>query len=304
MKERLRTIAGGAGAIGLALTVVWTPVASIYTFYAWITYTGLYRWLAEWHMEGTGRYSPTETLFDLLGLLIGPPVAVILLLNKLGVLPDEPAAQRTTVPAAKAPVSPAAAVPARCARTLERTVIGILVALAAIAVGSGSIWYEQSQEPTSYESVNLDDRRAPRSSNVELTGTVRADLIIEFEEEHEKYTYVPLTSADWRKGQPITYFVMLHYAAEPETLPATMTQKGLLNRNDLPGAVAAAFEKHGYVLASPTLVLDVGASSSDQYIYIALGSASLPAVALMFLLLGGLARIKSWIAGARRPTRG
>lgn len=238
------------------LSALWLVGSIGYIGYAWITYSGLYRWAAEWEMAQFGSYEIEGTVLGLFVALVAVPAALLALLGKaLG----RPAlgAVLTGTPAAKRQVS---------GRTLA------LIGVVAIGVAGGSAWlgYHKSQQPVAFESVNLADGRTPQSTHVEMTGVAQTGLIVLWEEEingdKTTTTYLPLTAPDWRDGQPITYFLRPavnaiagpdgYHMIAPTSAPFQLTQKGVLFRNDLPGAVQAEYEKNGYTLASPAYVLD------------------------------------------------
>ena len=104
------------------LSALWLIGGIGYIGYAWITYSGLYRWAAEWQMAQFGSYEIEGTVLGLFVALVAAPVALLALLGKAFGRPVLGAALAGT-PAAKRPVS---------GRTLA------LIGLAAIAVAAGS----------------------------------------------------------------------------------------------------------------------------------------------------------------------
>jgi hypothetical protein len=238
------------------LSALWLIGSVGYIGYAGITYSGLYRWAAEWEMAQFGSYEIEGTVIGLFFALVAAPAGLLALLGKAFGRPAVGAAV-TDAPAAKRQVS---------GRTLA------LIGLAAIPVAAGSAWlgYHKSQQPVAFEAVNLADGRTPQSTHVEMTGVAQTGLIVLWEEEingnKTTTTYLPLTAPDWRDGQPITYFLRPavnaiagpdgYHMIAPTTASFQLTQTGVLFRNDLPGAVRAEYEKNGYTLASPAYVLD------------------------------------------------
>src|SRR5262249_51952095 len=65
------------------LFVLWLVGAGLYILYAWMTYSGLYRWAAEWEMAQWGSYEVEGTLIGLFLALVGLPAGALALLGKL-----------------------------------------------------------------------------------------------------------------------------------------------------------------------------------------------------------------------------
>jgi hypothetical protein len=280
------------------LCALWLIGSVGYIGYAWITYSGLYRWAAEWEMAQFGSYEIEGTVLGLFFALVAAPAGLLALLGKAFGRPAVGAAV-TGVPAATRQVS---------GRALA------LVGLAAIAVAGGSAWlgYHKSQQPVAFEAVNLADGRTTQSTHVEMTGVAQTGLIVVWEEEisgdKTTTTYLPLTAPDWRDSQPITYFLRPtvnaiagpdgYHIIAPTTAPFQLTQKGVLFRNDLPGAVRAEYETHGYTLASPAYVLDTKEDVElDIYWEVAAGAGI---TALVLLLSAALMPIAARRAAKRQ----
>jgi hypothetical protein len=280
------------------LSALWLAAGGAYILYAWITYTGLYRWAAEWEMAQFGSYEAEGTVIGLFIALIGLPAGLLALLGKkLG----RPAAGAgvTHAPPAKRQVSP-------------RTFALIGLAAIAVAVGSGWLGYRKSQQPVAFEAVNLSDHRAPQSTHVEMTGVAQTGMIVEWEEtingNKTTTTYLPLTAPDWKESQPITYFLRPavnaiagpdgYHMIDANSPPFALTQKGVLFSNDLPGAVRTEYEKHGLTLASPAYVLDTK-EDADLEIYweVAAGAGI---TALVLLLSAALVPIAQRRAAKRQ----
>src|SRR5262249_55097910 len=146
---------------------------------------------------------------------------------------------------------------------------GIFAALGvvalAVAVGAGWYGYAKSMETVEVESLDLSKGDTPRSEHVIITGVARTEHIIEFETKIAGMKtldrYIPLTSAAWRPGQPLVYFMKTNTTAylppgggrvfmlSPGTAPFQMTtQAGILVRDGLPGPVAERYRKNNVAL--------------------------------------------------------
>jgi len=283
------------------LFVVWLVGGGLYILYAWTTYSGLYRWAAEWEMAQFGSYEVEGTLVGLFFALIGLPAGVLALFGKL--LGRSDASSAFTAAMGKPAVGTRQASPR----------LFVLLGLVALLVAAGAGWlgYHKSQQPVTFEAVNLADGKAPQSNRVEMTGVARTDLIVQFEEtingNKTETTYLPLTAPDWKDGQPITYFLRpaVNAIAGPNgyqmldsnTAPFALTMKGVLFRNDLPGAVQAEYEKHGFALSSPIYVLDTKDDADIEIYWEVAGGAGI--TALVLLLSAALMPIAQRRAQAR-----
>ena len=263
------------------LCALWFVGAAAYILYAWIAYSGLYRWAAEWEMAQFGSYEVEGTVIGLFVALIGLPAGLLALLGKALGRPAIGAAV-TQAPPAKRQVSP-------------RTFALSGLAAIAVAVGSGWLGYRKSQQPVAFEAVNLADHRAPQSTHVEMTGVAQTGLIVQWEEtingDKTTTTYLPLTAPDWQESQPITYFLRPtvnaiagpdgYHMIDANSPPFALTLKGVLFSNDLPGAVRTEYEKHGLTLASPAYVLDTKDDAELEIYWEVAGGAGITALVLL-----------------------
>jgi hypothetical protein len=220
-----------------------------YSFYELHSYTGLFRLAAEWQMDTFGSYDEKLTLLaPLLGTLI-PGIVVARLLG-WEINSRETLAELTT----------------------PRALSAIGLVLLAASAGVGWYAYGKSTEKVAYEAFDLSKSKAPPSNHVVMTGVARPEYQMEFEIKRNASTtvdrYVPVTAADWRRGDPLVYFITTKAAAytPPEggksfafsrrTPPFTLKSQGVLVEGGLPGPVAEAYRKDNVALASPPVLLD------------------------------------------------
>jgi hypothetical protein len=159
--------------------------------------------------------------------------------------------------------------------------LGLL--LLAASAGAGWIGYQKSQETITYESVDLTAGQLPSTEHVVLTGIAWTEHLMLYETKRSgsstTHTYVPLTSSNWRRGEPFVYFLKTNataympegggrmFAFSRTTPPFKMTtQKALLVRNGLPGPVGEAYRKSSVAMSDPPIVLDVS-PDADYAIY-------------------------------------
>jgi hypothetical protein len=157
-----------------------------------------------------------------------------------------------------------------------------------VAVGAGWYGYAKSMEKVDVESLDLSKGGTPRSEHVVITGVARTEYIVEFETKTAGMTtldrYVPLTSATWRQGQPLVYFMKTNITAymppgggrmfelSQRTPPFQMTtQPGVLVRDGLPGPVGERYRKNNIAVASPPILLNLSSGADVQPFFVTAG---------------------------------
>jgi hypothetical protein len=297
--------------VNQALIIVYFAFVFGYPMYGWITYSGLYRWLAEFEMAHFGGYYAGYTFMAaFFTLLFGGMLVAVAAERALRLVRGEPA--RIAAPRAPAPRAPAPKVanPQIGTRGL------LIMALVGIVVGTvaGLLGYRKSQETYAFEPLNLADGIQPRSSHVELTGTAAPSMQIQFIEkttgETRTTVFIPLLPPQWHQGVPIVYFLRPHsdyYVGPNGTFPLSeesrafhIQQQGVLMRNDIPGVVTTAYEKRGIKLGTPPIVLDTDTRADlDVYWIIAIMAGLM---GLILLLSVSTLRIRARRARTRRAT--
>jgi hypothetical protein len=165
-----------------------------------------------------------------------------------------------------------------------------LLGVMALAVAAGAGWYgyQKSMESVDVESVDLSKGDAPRSTHVVIAGVARTEYMLEYETRMSGVTtlnrYIPLTTASWRQGQPLVYFMKTNATAyfpaaggrmfefSPRTTPFQMTtQPGVLVSDGLPGPLREHYRKNNIALASPPIVLDLSPGADVTPFFVAAG---------------------------------
>ncbi len=178
-----------------------------YPIYAWITYSGPFRWLAELEMAQFGAYDPKATVIALFVAMVGLPVAII--------IPADRAIRRLRgVPSTKITVPTGAPRTAPNPKVQSRAMLVVALVAIVVAAGAGALGYLKLQEAVTFEPLNLADGGQPRSSHVELTGVAVPSMQVQFEETINgtttTTTYIPLLPPRWNKADPIVYFLRPH----------------------------------------------------------------------------------------------
>lgn len=276
----------------LLKTILWLYVAVVaaLTIYFWWSYTGYYRWFAEWQMREFGSYDLRWTAI-LPGLLVASPALAV-----LGRLRRRELVER----AAAGPLDDLAG-----QRRVVRVMLVLGVISVVVAAGAGVMAYLDSQAKAVVGDLSLDaaaDTPPPAASQVRIAGIARTDLIVTFESRHggtsRTTTYVPLTTTGWRRDQPIRYVLgtnITHYSPpgggrlfplNPRQPPFAMqTEAGALVAGGLPGPVREEYRRAGLVLAEPLYLLEPGATGNET-MFIVAGVAGL--VGLCVLTSAGI----------------
>src|SRR5262249_51185517 len=87
---------------------------------------------------------------------------------------------------------------------------GLLTAglvLAAASAGAGWYWYGKASANVAYEAFDLSKGKAPPSDHVTISGVAHPEYQVSFGETHSHDLYIPITSADWRPGDSLVYFM-------------------------------------------------------------------------------------------------
>jgi hypothetical protein len=254
----------------------------VYAFYQIYSYTGIYKWLAEWQLAQFHSYNVRFTIAASI-LLPALPVCLIAEIFRVpyraGWRPRD--GSRSTTPAG------------------WMAVIGVL----ALAVAAGSFWlgYQKSTEPTVTETVDLALGKPPQSAHVRLTAIAHTDLTVKLEDRYGAKVYVPLTAPNWKRSDPLVYFLQTNadtfgvpgsesVSPGAKTQSVRITQVGVLVPDDLPGPVAESYRKRNLTLASPPMVLELAPGADLARYWIVAGVGGL--VGFIVLLVAGLARFQ------------
>ena len=273
-----------------SLAIIWVIAAFAAMLWFWTTYSGPYRWFAEWQMQHFGSYELKITLFGPLIILM-LPVGFLVGWGPL-------AATRVTTPADRV------ANARRNARTIA--LLG-LVALAIGAVG-GALGYVKLQKPLTHADLvlNTGTEVAPAADLVAVSAIARPDMIVVFEETAggvtNRWSFVPLVAPVWRKADPIRFLLKTNQTAwmappgaggtaMPHMLTSgnppfrMITEPSVLAPHDLPGAVRAEYEKARIPLDPAVAVVEQSAAEVFTPYWI---TASLGGLVGVCLLLAGL----------------
>ena len=216
--------------------------------FGWWTYSGPFRWLAEWQLAVFGQYYDFYTFVIL-------SIAIATGLDQIGraVLRYPTGREHATKPAW---IQELEAQPLYFHRLLWGGV-GIL------GVGAWMAWTSNSAERNGLCRLPLDTLEAgeERASDwVQVSGHLLWDDCWGWGDEFSPEYYVPVVSSSWRRGDPVTVFA-LYSESEAEQAEDFATVQGMVC---LTGPVQAAFEEQGPAPAEGAFVVDLNRSPSSH----------------------------------------
>jgi hypothetical protein len=260
-----------------------------YSLYAAMTDSGLYRGLTERQTAWFGGHYPMLTV--LVMFLAGlTAVGLITAISSRLAGPD--------------PRGSATPVDGRAGMVL--ILIAGLVLLTG-AVGLGWVAADVSSRPVIYAPFDLGKHDVPHGTHVELTGVEQVRLGVAVTQGTTTTQFTPFTAPDWAPDQPVTYFLK-NGGASPTPIPAafgarpvpvaTVSRRGALIDDGLPGVARAAFESHGLKLAGAVFVIDPAAGAAISRLVIGAGLCG--ALALVCLIAFFVLRAQPRARAVRR----
>jgi hypothetical protein len=282
----------GARLVVATLYLGWMIGGAAYLLYCAFTYRGVVRWAGEWQMAHLGAYYWSATFILGIAVLILPTYVLVKL------FPGSANAPVVVTPQ----IAPTQAELQKTASRLRRVILWIGLASLAVALISGFIGNQKSNEPVVFEPFDISRTTGEPPEHVELSGIAQTPFIIEHQEtingHTTVHTYVPLTAPGWRVTDPVAYFLRpmsLAYVGDRGTMlfdqrtrPFAVRLKGVLLRNDLPAVVVAGYEKGGLKLAPTIRVLDTQPSAENEIYFL----VATPAGILALLSFGVLALVR------------
>lgn len=246
------------------VAIAWMTGAFALMLACWATYSGPYRWAADWQLKQFGSYELKLTLF-------GP---LIILLIPAGFIGGwGPLAPRAVT---------APAVRMTNARRNARIIASLGAAVLAMGAAGGALGTLKTQAPLRQAELRLVNGReaAPDTDLVTVIGIARPDLIVGYEEtgagSTSRWSFMPLVSLTWRPGKSIRFLLKTNQTAwlppagmgvspMPGMLvsgnpPFSMTtQPSVLKPHALPGVVRAEYVKARIPLDPTVFVIEQSA---------------------------------------------
>lgn len=227
--------------VGLVFVLPILPLLAL-GIYWWWTYAGLYRWLVEAQVNLSGAYYPfacgiiTLAVSILPGVILGRLLAelIIFLLGKAEVFP--------AVPESSPPISVDSSSVDRWFRKHGSLLFGLGFGL-CMSIG-GAVWTMAGSSAGSLQALDLEaleTGKPPPTNFVQTKGSLLTDQMLVQREGSGQWYYVPFVSKRWQNGSPVAVYVA--QPGTPRGQATSVTLKGMLSANGLPGPVRTAFEK-------------------------------------------------------------
>ncbi len=210
-------------------------LSMLLAFYWCWTYTGPFRWLAEWQLKSLEVYYPSYTFMICCGLFYLPLNQIY---QRLLRRPDDEVAESGGSSWANLPWT------------------WIVIACFMLVTGGYGIFVcGEEEQPTLVSAVELEAGQVPRAHWLEVKGNVLVDDAIAWEDRGAAVYFVPIVSEEWQPGQPIGAYLK----ANEEAIRKIAQQKrirGLSAWFQLPGPIRVAFEKKDRAPAEGYLMVD------------------------------------------------
>jgi hypothetical protein len=245
--------------------------AALSGYWGW-TYTGLYKWLADWQLEHGGQYEVELTWVFTFLILAVPFYLVTEVVRRV--------AARTRGAGAPDAQSPEGAAAQGKGISLNHGwLTGATIAVVGLGfVVAGGYQYHQATGAGAIAHVDAADyesARPPTAAYISVTGfSVReAARGIKSTDSDSKY-FIPLVSAGWDLPRPVGLFLetdtpnMMESNAIQRKMPGgdklPEVWEGMIDSDGLPGMVRSQFEKDQVPIASGYCVLSVGKTPAKQ----------------------------------------
>jgi hypothetical protein len=270
------------------VNALWCVIVVGYVAYGWYAYAGVYRVFAEWQISVFGSYRVLLTALLPILVLVLPSLWIAVMQQRARGMPEGAAA-------------------ADPRRTLRIVAIAGAAAL-VVAAGAGALGYRDSSKVPTVATFDLRQAgKLPAADRFVVTGMARTDLIVGLETETRSgartYSYVPLTAPDWRRGEPLTWFLKTNQNAwlppgggrafrlarnEPPFL--ITTQPAVIESRALPGPVREAYRNNNVPLAAQLHIFSQS-TSEEQHLYWAVAGVG-GLVGVVCLLAAGMVALR------------
>jgi hypothetical protein len=236
------------------------------TFYWSITYSGPYRYLAEWELKWVGSYSEEVTaLLVFVGLLFGLSlmVAAIKLVFRGAEKPlfEMHTSQMTS------PATPPTAIRQPPAQVVEGWILScrraILFAIPFVVLGVGAYFYYNGTHEGSLQQLSAVDFESGKVKARVVFAEVQGRLSRRYVSDGN-YRYIPMASEEKSTG-PVRLLVGINEGEIRKYLHreanGAFTVRGVADKG-IPGDLRYAFEKDGTAVADPVWVVHAGRDPS------------------------------------------
>ncbi|MBC2776378.1 hypothetical protein [Parasphingopyxis marina] len=278
------------------LCIGWVVLVVLWVGWEAYSYSGLYRWLAEWQIERWGEYQQFWTA-------LGP--LVLLTMFPLSWIGRQERARKAQVDAAT--IAETGAPPDPLDQLVRTRRFGLLFSGLAALVAVGAYGWSQtlpdaSDPPAEIDLATLGDGDVP-AGPVLLTAAIDTENSVTQQSSYSRVgssdeisyatLYVPLIAEGAAKeGERAPVRVFLDRSVSNPTMPQGGARqvfmgnqfRGTLVENGLPGPVRAEFENAGIAIASPHYLLTSDSAGGRKPFYITAAIAGLLAFAMLAMV--------------------
>ncbi|MBE1528680.1 hypothetical protein GGC65_003136 [Sphingopyxis sp. OAS728] len=287
-------------AVRLWLSFGWIAIVTLWAWWEFSHYSGLYRWLAEWQTARWGSYEMAWTAIVPAIILMAPALSML----------------RRREQATQEALASGAANPADVMRGVRKVML-ILGGISAVVAGGAYLTSQQlpdpSDPPAQIDLAALGEAAPPTGSAIFAGAVPDTDRALQMDEafrsrsadiDHQTI-YVPVVAKDAAKDAPVRFFIdRASYAftdsgeAPRKNIFLADHMQGVLVEDGLPADVVAAFAKQGVPVASPHYLLTTNSVGGRQnhYIVAALGGF----IAFILFLLSAVQSVSIARAERRR----
>ena len=265
--------------------VVYYALAATYACYAWYSYSGLYRILAEAQLRWFHEYEIKLTF----------ALELLILMLPLGLL--GPQGMRGWYRQGMAGMSTGAVEDLPAARRRQGKV-AIVLGLLLIPLGYAAaqvvvrIW---KVEPLT--TLDLKNGDQPASAYLEISGIVLTKAVVHYTEDmygKKEWVVAPMVAPDWDGKSPVRFFIHTvsnrafvrtggavpgrpaFASLDRKEPPFELTYRFVAERDGLPGMVREQYKRGGFPIAEPHYMLEDKAPADTQtayYVCIGIGIA-------------------------------
>jgi hypothetical protein len=277
----------------LVRSLITGPLLGV-AIYWWLTYSGLYRLLAEWELRAFGAYRPFYTGFFVIIICLIPAGIAIQTIGRHRGLKRSPAD-------AAAHAARHAERSARVSNWVEShrlRLVGLIltamgVVVGAYFVGDGLL----AGDRVSVDAGAIERGDAPGGRWAEIAGRLLPERAVSVEEQGQatiRHLYIPIVSPEWRLGRPVHLYLRIYYTwlSLYATDLASGHYKGMLAANDLPGVAVTVLAERGQPAPDRYWVLDYRETPQSK---ITLGESMFATAGLI-----GLLTALGWAVAGRR----
>jgi len=274
------------GTIRLILSGLWIALVTAYWAWAAISFSGLYRWLAEWQIAQFGGYYERATATLPAILMAAPAIAYL----------------RRRSEAAEAEAAAELGSEVAEARRIRRSVWGSAgFGLVAMLIGLGAFLLSQgvpdgSRPAVPFDAAALGSGPIPQD-RVAIRGEVDPEASVAIVETSGVTTHNAVYAGfrpegESAKGAPVRLFIERSTGSSAPTVSQAFLpeQTGFLVENGLPDTAVREFAARGIALASPHYVLRTSAGARRDIYYVVAGVSGV--MGFIFMLVAGIIAIR------------